>query len=142
MFLTRLIVSSGIVTSIIRISLFFTTDLFADPTYNCITTMTWTTVEPCVYLIAACMPSIRPMKKQLPLIKDISFSKLISSTLSRSQTSKSKESWNLGNSDRRVYRTTDIELRSTKVSQDEAGSMTSTTMINPPKDIFVSRDAK
>ncbi|KAF2464529.1 uncharacterized protein BDR25DRAFT_155204, partial [Lindgomyces ingoldianus] len=63
LFATFISGSLGLVTCIIRMVNFFTTDLFADPTYNCVATMTWTTVEPGVYLMAACMPSLRPLKR-------------------------------------------------------------------------------
>ena len=40
---------------------FFTIDLFSDPTFNVSQTMAWTCVEPGVYFIAACLPSLRPL---------------------------------------------------------------------------------
>ena len=64
--------NSGMITSILRFVTFFQTDLFSDPTYLVIETMTWTCVEPGVYLIAACLPSLRPLVR--PLFKDIDFS--------------------------------------------------------------------
>lgn len=56
---------SGIVTSILRLTTFFTVDLFADPTYNVVQTMTWTCAEPGVYFIAACLPSLRPLLRSV-----------------------------------------------------------------------------
>ncbi|KAF2653332.1 hypothetical protein K491DRAFT_634041, partial [Lophiostoma macrostomum CBS 122681] len=54
----------GLVTSILRTATFFEEDLFKDPTYNCVRTITWTIVEPSVYLMAACMPSFRALKRR------------------------------------------------------------------------------
>ncbi|MCJ1438932.1 hypothetical protein MMC27_008322 [Xylographa pallens] len=61
--ITFLTGSLGIITAIVRLVSFFDTDLFADPTYNSVTTMTWTLVEPGVYLIASCLPSLRSLSK-------------------------------------------------------------------------------
>ncbi|KAF2441995.1 hypothetical protein P171DRAFT_522905 [Karstenula rhodostoma CBS 690.94] len=126
--------SFGIVTCIIRIVFFFTTDLYADPTYNCIATMTWTTVEPGVYLIAASMPSIRPLKKRIPFIKDISFTSLVSRTFSGSGKPTNKVSWRYPSKvgKQQVVRTTDFEMESARLSNDGEYSVHSTTRINPP----------
>ena len=40
---------------------FFGTDLFADVTYQCVVTVSWTIVEAGVYVIAATLPSLRPL---------------------------------------------------------------------------------
>lgn len=49
------------VTGILRMVYFFQTDLFADVTFQCVVTMSWTLVEPGVYVIAATLPSLRPL---------------------------------------------------------------------------------
>ena len=49
------------ITGVIRLVYFFRIDLFADVTYHSVETMTWTVVEPGVYLIAATLPSLRPL---------------------------------------------------------------------------------
>lgn len=49
------------VTGILRLVYFFETDLFADVTYQSVVTMSWTLVEPGVYVIAATLPSLRPL---------------------------------------------------------------------------------
>lgn len=49
------------VTGIVRLVFFCQTDIFADITFNAVGTMTWTLVEPGVYLIAATIPSLRPL---------------------------------------------------------------------------------
>ncbi|KAI9788794.1 MAG: hypothetical protein M1816_006575 [Peltula sp. TS41687] len=59
--LTFLTGSFGIITSILRFVNFFQTNLFSDPTFLVVQTMTWTCVEPSVYLIAATMPSLQPL---------------------------------------------------------------------------------
>jgi len=57
--------SIGLITSILRFVTFFTVDLFADPTFNVVQTMTWTCAEPGVYFIAACLPSLRPLARMV-----------------------------------------------------------------------------
>ena len=52
---------SGLVTSIIRFTSFFTTDAVTDGTWASVNLMTWTVLEPGVYLIAACLPTYRPL---------------------------------------------------------------------------------
>ena len=52
---------SGIVTGICRLVMFFRIDLFKDVTYDGVQTMAWTLVEPGVYMIAATLPSMRPL---------------------------------------------------------------------------------
>ncbi|KAF4637484.1 hypothetical protein G7Y89_g596 [Cudoniella acicularis] len=64
---TFLAFSLGLITSILRFANFFRMDE-ADSTWD-ITGMTWSTVEPGVYLIAACLPSLRSLFA--PLIKKI-----------------------------------------------------------------------
>lgn len=54
------------VTSILRLNTFIhAAELFKDPTYKCIATYTFTIAEAGTYLIAACMPSLRPLKRHL-----------------------------------------------------------------------------
>ena len=57
------LVSSGIVGAIFRFVLFMRTDLVSDITWDSVPTMTWTTAEPSLYLIAACLPALRPLLK-------------------------------------------------------------------------------
>ena len=64
----------GIVTSAVRLISFFQTHLFADPTYFGAKTLTWTIVEPGVYLIAATLPSLRPLLRHV--VKDLETSTL------------------------------------------------------------------
>lgn len=125
---------SGIVTCIIRIVFFFTTDLYADPTYNCIATMTRTTVEPGIYLIVASMPSIRPLKKRIPLIKNIRFTSLVTRTFSGSKkpTNKVPLRYLSKSGKQGIVRTTDFEMDSARLSNDREYSVHSTTRINPP----------
>ncbi|CAI6339910.1 unnamed protein product [Periconia digitata] len=133
-FLTFISGSFGIVTCMIRIAYFFTIDLFADPTYNCIHTMIWTMVEPGVYLIAVSLPSLRPLKKRVPWVRDISFGSLISRATSWTGKSTNNTSWLEPKMAAKngVIRTTDIELKSSNFPIEEGGSMHSTARINPP----------
>ena len=54
---------SGIFGAIFRFVLVMRTDLISDITWNSVQTMTWTTAEPSLYLIAACLPALRPLLK-------------------------------------------------------------------------------
>lgn len=69
--ITFLTGSVGIVTAIVRLAVFFTADMFADITWHCIEFLTWTTIEPGIYLIAACLPSLRPLFRKM--FKDCDF---------------------------------------------------------------------
>lgn len=51
----------GLITSILRFVAFFETAVFLDGTWYSVTTHTWTIVETGCYLIAACLPSFRPL---------------------------------------------------------------------------------
>ncbi|KAL8732940.1 MAG: hypothetical protein Q9181_003762 [Wetmoreana brouardii] len=51
----------GMITGIIRLIYFFQIDMFADVTWHAPGTMSWTLIEPGVYLIAATLPSLRPL---------------------------------------------------------------------------------
>lgn len=45
--------------------MFSTNNAFNDATWRSVTLMTWTDVESSVYLIAACLPSLRPLMRAL-----------------------------------------------------------------------------
>ncbi|PVH97044.1 hypothetical protein DM02DRAFT_644427 [Periconia macrospinosa] len=53
--------SAGLVTSVIRFIIFFNHDAFQDNTWTSVELMKWTDIEPGIYFIAACMPSLRPL---------------------------------------------------------------------------------
>jgi hypothetical protein len=53
--------SIGLATSILRFDSFFKGNAVADGTWASVDLMTWTLVEPDVYLIAACLPTYRPL---------------------------------------------------------------------------------
>lgn len=57
--------NSGIVTSVIRFASFFGSSSFTDSTWTSVEHMTWTQVEPGVYLISACMPTWRPVVEMI-----------------------------------------------------------------------------
>lgn len=63
--ITLLTGSFGIITAIVRLIVFITIDVFEDITWHGIEIMVWTTIEPGVYLIAACLPSLRSLIKDL-----------------------------------------------------------------------------
>lgn len=69
------------VTGIIRLVYFFQIDMFADVTFHSVGTMTWTLVEPGVYLIAATLPSLRPLVKYF--FKDVKLERLYKKLLDR-----------------------------------------------------------
>jgi hypothetical protein len=49
------------VSSCVRFAIFFQGDAFKDPTWESVVLITWTVVEAGVYLIAACLPHLRPL---------------------------------------------------------------------------------
>lgn len=55
--------------------------MFADVTWYSVSTMTWTLVEPGVYLIAATLPSLRPLVRYV--FKDVKLDTLYSSLRER-----------------------------------------------------------
>ena len=67
------------ITGIIRMVYFFQIDILADPTYQSVGIMAWTLVEPGVYLIAATLPSLRPLLQYL--FKDVKFKTLYNNLL-------------------------------------------------------------
>ena len=54
----------GMIGAIIRFVLFMRTNLVSDITWDSVPTMTWTTAEPSLYLVAACLPALRPLLKE------------------------------------------------------------------------------
>ena len=50
----------------IRMATFFQTAIFVDNTWASVQLMTWTCVEPGMYLIAACLVKLRPVLSKLP----------------------------------------------------------------------------
>ncbi|PVI07049.1 hypothetical protein DM02DRAFT_581776 [Periconia macrospinosa] len=56
-----LVGSIGIVASIIRTVVFFTTNFAVDNTYNTVALLRWTLLEPCMYLLAATSLSFKPL---------------------------------------------------------------------------------
>ncbi|KAF2727232.1 hypothetical protein EJ04DRAFT_451713 [Polyplosphaeria fusca] len=62
---TFVVGSIGIVTSIVRLFAFINGKSFEDPRHIDIQPSLWTVIEPGVYLITACLPSLRPLKRLL-----------------------------------------------------------------------------
>ncbi|CAD6582767.1 MAG: hypothetical protein ASARMPREDX12_001032 [Alectoria sarmentosa] len=57
--------SIGIVSAALRMNFFFRKDVFLDPTWTAVPLQEWSLVEPGVYVIAACLPTLRPLLVQL-----------------------------------------------------------------------------
>ena len=53
------------VTAIVRFVSFYNTDLLEDPTFFSVKLLTWTVIEPSVYLIAVILPSLRPLIRKI-----------------------------------------------------------------------------
>lgn len=53
--------SVGLIASIFRFTSFFRNDTITDGTFSSAELISWTIVEPGVYLIAACLPTLRPL---------------------------------------------------------------------------------
>lgn len=62
-------------TAVLRLIQFFHIDLFKDVTYDAVENMTWTDIEPGVYMVAATLASLRPLVHYL--LKDTRFRSLI-----------------------------------------------------------------
>jgi hypothetical protein len=61
---TRLMKPSDIIICMLRLkTLIQASELFRDPTFNCIRTFTYTIAEAGTYLMAVCMPTLRPVKR-------------------------------------------------------------------------------
>ena len=56
-----LIGSISMIASCVRTNLFLNTNAFSDPTWASVTLISWTTAEPGIVLIAACLPILRPL---------------------------------------------------------------------------------
>jgi len=87
--------SVGMLASIYRFTIFFTTDAFTDPTWASVLLVGWSVVESGMYLIAACLPLLRPViEKVIPKNWKVVFSPPSSrfkySEYSMEQSSKSK----------------------------------------------------
>ena len=75
---------------------------FQDPTYKCVPTMMYTIVEASTYLIASCMPALRPLKRHI--FGEHSFTKAVGSVLARpSQSSGTNGSFGARTSDRVMH---------------------------------------
>lgn len=55
------LMSSGIVASIIRATIFFGTEAFADETWASVDLVGWSIIETSVYIITCCLPNLRPL---------------------------------------------------------------------------------
>lgn len=55
----------GLISSCVRLVMFSRNNAFNDQTWRSVTLMTWTDVEASIYLIAACLPSLRPLARSL-----------------------------------------------------------------------------
>jgi len=91
------------VTSILRMVTFMHAEgFFQDPTYKCVPTMMYTVVEASTYLIASCMPALRPLKRHI--FGEHSFTKAIESVFARpSQSSRTDKSFGAKTSDRVMH---------------------------------------
>ena len=76
--ITFLVGSFGLVTSVLRFTSFFTNNSFTDGTYAAVELISWTEVEPGVYLISACLLTYRP------LLDRISFRRVADAVTGRS----------------------------------------------------------
>lgn len=63
--LTFLTGSVGLIASIFRFTTFFRNDAITDGTFSSVELMSWTIIEPGIYLMAACLPSLRPLAQRI-----------------------------------------------------------------------------
>ncbi|KUJ13242.1 uncharacterized protein LY89DRAFT_672467 [Mollisia scopiformis] len=107
--ITLLTGSVGIITAILRLVIFITIDVFQDITWLSIDIMTYTTAEPGVYLIAACLPSLRPLFKGIFKSKNFSIQSLRSLLFKKTRTDGNSYCVpNAGISDNRFHRLDDF----------------------------------
>jgi hypothetical protein len=93
-------------------------ELFKDPTYKCIPTFTYTIAEAGTYLMAACMPTLRPLKRHI--LGDRSLSKTIASHIKkRSGGSKGVSSFRIGSLKPEVQ---SDSIRKTTSNESNAGT--------------------
>jgi hypothetical protein len=52
---------SGLIASILRLEKFAQTNMFVDETWTTVLPICYTIIEPSLYLVAACLPSLRPI---------------------------------------------------------------------------------
>jgi hypothetical protein len=62
---TFFICTLGIVTGVMRFVTFLHVNVFEDITYLCISTTSWSIIEPGVYLVAATVPTLQPLLRRL-----------------------------------------------------------------------------
>ncbi|KAF2745692.1 hypothetical protein M011DRAFT_131934 [Sporormia fimetaria CBS 119925] len=65
LYFTFMVMAFGMVAAILRFVSFLQVELFTDITYHGITTTSWTIIEPGVYLVAATMPTLRPLIRRI-----------------------------------------------------------------------------
>ncbi|MCJ1308866.1 hypothetical protein MMC25_002521 [Agyrium rufum] len=53
--------SFGVISSCIRFSIFFGENAFSDPTWASVPLIIWTIIEAGTYVVAACLPTLRPL---------------------------------------------------------------------------------
>ena len=129
--LTFLTGSVGTIAAVFRFVSFFQTDLFADPTWYGVKILTWTIVEPGIYLIAACLPCLRPLAGSI--LKAFGFSNNSFQVPSRVGTATKVNTNNFEASNTTTKRRTDI-IR-TQRSCDETLSDENCTLDNVDNDI-------
>ncbi|KAL9587326.1 MAG: hypothetical protein Q9203_003554 [Teloschistes exilis] len=57
--------SVGMIASCVRLAIFSNSDAFKDNTWRSVTLVAWSIIEPSMYLIAACLPNLRPLVSSL-----------------------------------------------------------------------------
>ncbi|KAH7130093.1 hypothetical protein B0J11DRAFT_243929 [Dendryphion nanum] len=133
LFLTFLIGSFGLVATVVRSYNFWVTNIFEDPTYDCITTLTWTIVEPAVCLISATLPSLRPLKRKY--LGPTLTSSLSSLGIGQGSKRTWKSSKGSSKSSGQIYHMKDVKVQST-VCTTENQSTNSTSELCNHEDSF------
>lgn len=79
--LTFLTGSVGLIASIFRFTTFFRNDAITDGTFSSVELMSWTIIEPGIYLMAACLPPLRPLAQRF--LKDTVLARLSTKRISK-----------------------------------------------------------
>jgi hypothetical protein len=98
-----------LITAILRLVIFIRHDIVSkDPTWYVTTTLTYTIIEPGVYLIASALLNLRPLKRQF--FPENGFTKVIEVTLKKLGIETSIN-WSLGLSKKsKIGRTVDVQI--------------------------------
>ncbi|RDL36933.1 uncharacterized protein BP5553_04366 [Venustampulla echinocandica] len=88
--------SIGIIASCVRMTVFFQTDAFTDNTWASFGLVGWSVVEPGMYLIASCLPALRPIfSRFMPAYIKALFNKVLMERTKQSGSNHNQDSFRM-----------------------------------------------